>query len=224
MGDFSLKADLPKNDIRAKYESGMTVSALAKAYGVGFGTMQRHLKESGACMRKNSWNRFDSLLPGWVEDYLNKKLSLKQIAASSGVDYATVRRYLLESGVALRADSSVQTYQHVSPCAGEICVRGTWELAYAKILDAWIAAGLIRSWSYESCRISTSGKVGSWYEPDFKVVAIDGSIVFHEVKGYLRTRAMAKIAAARSCGNRVVLITGKILSALCSHYGLKVKF
>lgn len=223
MGVFHVKAELPLLEIKSRYESGETVSSLAKSFGVGFGTMQRHLKDSGAVMRKNSWNRFDLLRDEWVRRYLNEKASLKQLATESGVDYATVRRYLLESGVTLRADSSVPAYEHESPCAGSIRVRGTWEAAYAKILDCWFLGGKIAGWSYESERVPMSGLVGEWYSPDFKVVGNDGSVCFHEIKGFLRERAMAKVAAARGSGFRVVLITGRVLSSICGYHGIKVK-
>jgi transposase len=217
------KATLPLDEIRCRYEAGETISILAKAYGVGFGTMQRHLAEAGAVFRKNSWNRFEDKRQKWIEMYEIGE-PLKVIAAQSDVNPATARRYLLESGVKLRADSSVPTHVYVSPCAGTIELRGSWERAYATILDEWFSRGYILDWQYEPDKFDMRHRrAGQSYLPDFRVITHPMTITYHEVKGLCRPKALAKVRAAREAGLHVVLVTGQILKPLCKAFGIKIK-
>lgn len=218
-----MKIDIDLQALKRSYEAGETVEALSVRLRVGFGTVQRNLRAAGVGMRKNNWNQYDHHTAEWIRLYQEERFSLKRIAAQFGADYATIRRYLIENGIPLRADSSVAVYTHVSPCAGEVRVRGTWEAAYCNILDSWFANGRISGWSYENEKILLPRQFGSWYLPDFKVHQLDGGVVFHEIKGWLRERAMAKMTAARNAGHAVVLITGPLLNQLCRHAGIKIK-
>lgn len=78
-------------------------------------------------------------------------------------------------------------------------VRRAWnksEAAYGQRLDALRAAGEIVSWQYESVKFRLGTK--TWYTPDFLVIANDGTIELHEVKGWMRDDAAVKIKAAAS--------------------------
>jgi len=212
------KRKLPLSEIKIQYEAGETVAALAKQYGVGFGTMQRGLREAGAAMRANSWDKFTHLRENWVSMYVDKKLPLESIAAhSSGINNSTIRRYLINSGVKMRPSNVVPIHNYDSPVAGHIKVRGAWELAYAKVLDIWTEEQVIAGWSHESEKVPLS-ETGKWYLPDFVVVPKSGKPSFHEVKGYLWQKSAAKIAEVRSNGIPIVLITGRILAHICAHY------
>ena len=212
------KRELPLDEIRSQYEAGETVAALAKKYGVGFGTMQRRLKESCATMRPNSWDKFHHLSDDWAKLYINMKMPMEIIAAQgAGADYATIRRYLINAGVKMRPSNVIQRHPYNSPVAGLITVRGAWELAYAKVLDFWTKEQVIAGWSYESEKVPLI-ESGKWYLPDFVVIPKTGKPRFHEVKGYLWQKSAAKIAEVRSNGIPIVLITGRILACLCAHY------
>lgn len=69
------------------------------------------------------------------------------------------------------------------------------ETAYAAHLQARLMAGEIREWAFEPC----SFKVGSdrcSYTPDFRVITLDDTLEFHEVKGHWEDDARVKIKAA----------------------------
>lgn len=175
MGKWRTKIHTDDGAIRAAYEAGETIASIAHLMGLGFGTVQRRLVSSGASLRKNSWNKFDHLFPEMKRMYLDNKMSVKMIGLSLGANAATVLRYLKMNGVAVRADSSVQVYEHNSPCAGIVLLRGTWEACYAKVLDSWFNSGRILGWMYEPERIDTSRfGAGNHYRPDFKVYPKQG--------------------------------------------------
>lgn len=48
---WKVKASINGDEIKRLYEGGMTVSQIAKKFGVGFGTAQRHLVAAGADLR-----------------------------------------------------------------------------------------------------------------------------------------------------------------------------
>lgn len=64
--------------------------------------------------------------------------------------------------------------------------RSSWEANYARYLNWMIGRGEIRGWLYESETFDFPIKRGTRsYTPDFKVTENDGSICYHEVKGWL---------------------------------------
>lgn len=76
-----------------------------------------------------------------------------------------------------------------------IYVRSGWEANYARYLNFLISHGQIKSYEYEpetfwfhaiqrGCRT---------YLPDFKIMNNDGSIEYHEVKGYMDAKSKTKI-------------------------------
>jgi len=78
--------------------------------------------------------------------------------------------------------------------------RSAWEANYARYLNFLLAKGEIAGWDYE-CQTFTFDAINRGtraYTPDFKVVAHDGSHVWHEVKGWMdatsktRLKRMAK--------------------------------
>jgi hypothetical protein len=73
-------------------------------------------------------------------------------------------------------------------------VRSTWEANYARYLN-WLASiGDIKMWEYEVDTFEFPVKRGSrFYTPDFKVFNKDGSIEYHEIKGYMDQRSATKL-------------------------------
>ena len=81
-------------------------------------------------------------------------------------------------------------------CNGKrIFMRSGWELKYARILDARIDAGEILKWEYEAETFEFEKiKRGTRsYTPDFKIWLPDGSVVFHEVKGWMDAKSKTRI-------------------------------
>ncbi len=94
-----------------------------------------------------------------------------------------------------------------------IYLRSTWEANYARYLDVLLKAREIRSWEYEAETFEFNGiKRGNrFYTPDFKVVNWDGSIEYHEVKGWMDPRSATKLKRMAHFypGIKIVLIDQK---------------
>lgn len=68
------------------------------------------------------------------------------------------------------------------------------EAAYAATLDDYKAAGLIQWWRFEGLKLRLADN--TFYTPDFGVMASDGVIELHEVKGFWMDDAKVKIKVA----------------------------
>lgn len=82
---------------------------------------------------------------------------------------------------------------------GGLYVRSRWEANWARYLNFLQSQGQIISWAYEPETFEFPIKRGTrFYTPDFKVILPDGSVEYHEVKGYMtpesktRAKRMAK--------------------------------
>jgi hypothetical protein len=78
---------------------------------------------------------------------------------------------------------------------GSTFFRSKWEANYALYLDFLIKQKVIKGWEFEAQsfffeKIKSGTKK---YIPDFKVTMIDGSIEFHEVKGFMQQKDRTKI-------------------------------
>jgi hypothetical protein len=73
--------------------------------------------------------------------------------------------------------------------------RSSWEANYARYLDFLISKGQIKGWEYEPDTFIfhgiTRGAIS--YMPDFKVTENDGSVVYHEVKGWMTSEARTRL-------------------------------
>jgi hypothetical protein len=68
------------------------------------------------------------------------------------------------------------------------------ETAYAERLKALLAEGKIARWGFEDHTLKLAHDTR--YTPDFSVVADDGVIELHEVKGFFEDHAKVKIKVA----------------------------
>jgi hypothetical protein len=68
------------------------------------------------------------------------------------------------------------------------------EAAYALTLDAYKADGLIAWWKFEGVKLRLADN--TFYSPDFFVMAKDGTLEAHEVKGFWMDDARVKIKVA----------------------------
>lgn len=73
--------------------------------------------------------------------------------------------------------------------------RSQWELNYARYLEMLKSLGEIKEWEHEPDTFWFEGvKRGTTsYLPDFKVTESDGSIAYHEVKGWMDAKSKTKI-------------------------------
>jgi hypothetical protein len=79
---------------------------------------------------------------------------------------------------------------------GGLYVRSSWEANYCRYLNWLIAQGQITKWEYEPDIFEfTKIKRGCRsYLPDFKITNLDGSIEYHEVKGWMDTKSITKLS------------------------------
>lgn len=83
---------------------------------------------------------------------------------------------------------------------GDTYYRSAWEANYARYLNWLVEQGEIAGWVYEADVFVFHGETRGaiTYRPDFKVTERDGSVVYHEVKGWMdgpsktRLKRMAK--------------------------------
>ena len=76
-----------------------------------------------------------------------------------------------------------------------IFVRSAWEANYARYLNWLVAHSQIKSWEYEPDVFYFENiKRGTRsYLPDFKVENNDGTIEYHEVKGWMDATSKTKL-------------------------------
>lgn len=92
--------------------------------------------------------------------------------------------------------------------------RSRWEANYARLLEWRKSRGEIARWSHEPDTFWFDGvKRGCVsYLPDFKVTLKDGSIEYHEVKGWMDPASKTKLKRMKKYHPKVVLvlIDGKV--------------
>ena len=91
-----------------------------------------------------------------------------------------------------------------------IFFRSKWEANYARYLNWLVSKGELTGWLYEADEFEFKPiKKGTrFYKPDFKVWHNDGSIVYHEVKGWndARSQTRAKRMAKYYPDVKIILI------------------
>lgn len=102
-------------------------------------------------------------------------------------------------------------------------MRSRWEMNYADYLEFLIKAHLIVDWLYEVDTFWFDGpKRGVLsYTPDFKIINTDGSIEYHEVKGWMDAKSKTKIKrmAKYHPGIRLIVIDQKKYYAIMKKFG-----
>ena len=102
--------------------------------------------------------------------------------------------------------------------------RSSWEANYARYLNWLISQGEIQGWEYEVDTFVFNGYMRGavTYRPDFKVTEKDGSIVYHEVKGWMDgpSKTRLKRMAKEYPDVRVIVIGADEYKALSKWKGL----
>lgn len=106
------------------------------------------------------------------------------------------------------AKTSLGTHGWVNIGPHKIYTRSKWESNYARYLE-WLASkDMIKSWEYEPDTFwfeNIKRGVRS-YLPDFKVTNNDGSIEYHEVKGWMDPRSKTKLKRMKKYHPTVKLV------------------
>lgn len=85
--------------------------------------------------------------------------------------------------------------------------RSTWEANYARYLHWLVRNSKIKHWEYESDVFEFPIKCGSYsYRPDFKVINLDDSVEYHEIKGWMDIKSKAKLDAMKTYHPEIELI------------------
>ncbi len=79
------------------------------------------------------------------------------------------------------------------------------EREWALVLEARRRAGQIARWDFQPVKLRLADR--TFYEPDFRVIALDGTIEMHETKGFMEDDAAVKLkVAAEQHPYRFVLV------------------
>ncbi len=91
---------------------------------------------------------------------------------------------------------------------GTMYFRSKWEANYALYLDFLVKQKQIKSWEFEAeFFIFDKIKYGTTrYLPDFKITNLDGSLEYHEVKGYMDSRSKTKLRRMKRYYPKIKLI------------------
>jgi hypothetical protein len=96
--------------------------------------------------------------------------------------------------------------------------RSMWEANYARYLNWLLQKALIKSWEYEPDEFEFAGiKRGTrFYLPDFKVTELGGSVIYHEVKGFMDSKSATalKRMAKYFPGVKIIVIGKKSYAAI----------
>lgn len=103
---------------------------------------------------------------------------------------------------------------------GGLFVRSSWEANYARYLNWLVELGEIESWEYEPETFEFEGiKRGTrFYTPDFKIHNKNGTVEWHEVKGYMdaKSRTKLKRMAKYYPDIKIVLVDKEVYYAIAS--------
>lgn len=95
----------------------------------------------------------------------------------------------------------------------KIYFRSDWEARYARNLQMLKEGGQIREWLYEPQRFyfDEIRRGTTSYLPDFKIIQLDGSHYWVEVKGYLDRKSKTQIKRFRKYYpyEKLILVTGE---------------
>lgn len=82
-----------------------------------------------------------------------------------------------------------------APDIGQVFFRSMWEANYCRYLDWLKHQGEIIDWAYEADTFIFHGvtRAPVTYTPDFKVTELDGSVIYHEVKGWMDPKSKSKL-------------------------------
>lgn len=91
---------------------------------------------------------------------------------------------------------------------GDTHFRSAWERNYARYLNYLVSKGHYKSWAFEPETFWFEGirRGTTSYKPDFRVVKNDGSIQFHEIKGWFDSKSKTKLKRMKKYHPTVVII------------------
>jgi len=168
----------------------------------------------------SSWSGYeDAVLVAWYLDHSHRPLERQELARLLHRTSAAVARRANELGVCdpkrhtvpeergqlIRATSLVNGTVKLPthgrgrggrrPDIDNRYFRSSWEANWARYLRWLQSNGSIRGWEYEPETYVFHGVTRGplTYTPDFRITEIDGTTVFHEVKGWMDPKSKGKL-------------------------------
>jgi hypothetical protein len=187
------------NKRRTKKYLSEVASAAAKAWHQAHEHPRGMLGKKHSDATREAMSRFQTARWEQMTDDEQSALIIKQIKAK----------------IAKGAPQNIGNRESASWKAGwrevggqRVYFRSRWEANYARYLQALVDDGKILSWEHEPQTFWFDGiKRGSMsYLPDFRVKHTDGSITYHEVKGWMDDRSRTKLARMAKYYPEVALI------------------
>ncbi len=178
------KAILPEAEDRmiSLYESGLNVHDVAKGCGVVPSTVLKVLRRRGIERRANVKRKVlsDEQRLELARKYADGS-TFSDLESEYKVSCSVVKSCLDEFNVEHRTSGRAGSIEYMDTLGQTWMFKSTWEHLYAQ----WLDKGGFR-WSYEPRSFDLSER--RCYTPDFSVV-VDGSVEYHEVKGWLNEKA-----------------------------------
>lgn len=106
---------------KALYEGGLSFTQIGKIEGVYYKTVQTVLRDVVTPRPKQ---QFAHLVDKWIELYINKELSINDIAGQFNADVSTVSKYLKQAGIQLRRTGQSSPFESDVPTWIELYQNG----------------------------------------------------------------------------------------------------
>lgn len=198
---------------RLYHEQQMSTPALARYYGVSKGTIYNWFAAFGIAAR--------SISAGVTLAQTGKRHTPAHNAAIARGSVGKVCDHMAGRNNPIFTHS--ESGQHYSRGGRRADLdnryfRSRWESNWARYLNWLVALGEIQGWEYEvdTFEFAAIKRGNRSYTPDFKVTNKDGSIEYHEVKGWMDDTSRVKLdRMARYYPDvRIVLIDGPAYKAV----------
>jgi len=95
------KSNLPVDEIKSEYESGINLIPLGEKYGVSYTTIRNRLLKEGVQIRKSGFNKIELPVDEIKSEY-ESGMTLAEVAEKYAISYSTIRNRLIEAGVQIR--------------------------------------------------------------------------------------------------------------------------
>lgn len=96
--------------------------------------------------------------------------------------------------------------------------RSRWEANYARLLQFQLERGEIAKWEHEpeTFWFDAIKRGTRSYLPDFRVTGLDGSVTYHEVKGWMDPRSRTKLKRMKKYHPHIklVVVDSKVYKSL----------
>lgn len=166
---------------------------------------------------------FDAETERKIIEFYEKEFSTElciQFCRDNDLRYTAVRQWATKTGVAKKVAESASEAKTESAQKRKwkqgwynigtrrIFMRSRWEVNYAFYLEILIKAGSVTSWDYEPETFWFEGirRGTTSYKPDFKVTLKNGTIEYHEVKGFMDPKSITKLKRMKKYHPTVVIV------------------